>query len=298
LETVKKKALGRGLSALIDNEDYEPKTTAAAPIESTINEIELDNISTNPFQPRNRFDEQSLDELAASIKTLGIIQPITVRKQPNGKYQLISGERRFRASRLAGLTKIPAFIRETDDQGMLEVALVENIQRDDLNPIEISISYQRLIEECTLTQDQLSERVGKNRSTISNYIRLLRLPAEVQVGLRDNRISMGHARALINIEDPRLLLKTYFTVVSKDLSVRKTEEMVKAVNSPELQVEADNAGTNQPDSYNQLQEHLSRFFDSKIDFSRSKNGRGKITIPFKSDDELEKIIAVFDKLNV
>lgn len=223
----KRNALGRGLGALIDDAGQEHIVTADA-----VNEIDIDKIEANPFQPRTAFNEESLEELARSIKELGIIQPITVRNIDDHKFQLTSGERRLRAAQLAGLTKIPAYIRFADDQGMLEMALVENIQREDLDAIEVAISYQRLIEECKLTQESMSDRVGKKRSTISNYLRLLKLPAEIQLGIRDKQISMGHARALVNIENEKTQLDIYYKIIDEGLSVRKTEDIIRDVNTP------------------------------------------------------------------
>ncbi len=211
------------------------KTSSRLPA-AAVNEISLRDIEANPWQPRSKFDEEALEELADSIKEIGIIQPVTVRLLENGKYQLITGERRYRAARKIGLKTVPAFVRDAEDQNMLEMALVENIQREDLDAIEVAISYQRLIEECNLTQENLSDRVGKKRSTVSNYLRLLKLPAEIQLGIKDKKITMGHARALINIEDQDTLLAVYEQVVAKDLSVRKVEELVRQVqlkeNSP------------------------------------------------------------------
>src|SRR5512138_452251 len=215
----KKNVLGRGLGALI--EEAEPNNDVL--VEKSITggiEIDINRVDTNPFQPRTIFDEEALNELASSIKEIGVIQPITVREMENGRYQLITGERRFRASMMAGLGRIPAYIRTANDQGMLEMALVENIQREDLNAIDIAISYQRLIEECSLTQENLSVRVGKKRATVANYMRLLRLPAEIQIGIRENKVTMGHARALVAVEDPHHQLSLFYRIVEEDLSVR------------------------------------------------------------------------------
>ncbi|NJO70351.1 MAG: ParB/RepB/Spo0J family partition protein [Bacteroidetes bacterium] len=222
----KKSSLGRGLGALIEDvESSKPAENVAS-----INDIEIRSIEINPFQPRKTFDEEALMELSASIKQLGIIQPITVRKIDNDKYQLITGERRFRASQMAGLQTIPAYIRNADDQAMLELALVENIQREDLDAIEIAISYQRLIDECSLTQEDMSDRVGKKRSTIANYLRLLKLPAEIQAGIRHKKITMGHARALVNVDDAEKQLSIYHHVIEEGLSVRSTEDIVRNFN--------------------------------------------------------------------
>ncbi len=289
----RKNALGRGLGALI--EDNEPRTFRG---DDSLFEIEIDRIETNPFQPRKNFEEDSLQELANSIKELGIIQPITVRKIDNGSYQLITGERRLRAARMAGLTSIPAFVRTADDQGMLEMALVENIQREDLDSIEIAISYQRLIEECNLTQENLSDRVGKKRSTISNYLRLLKLPAEIQLGLRQKKVSMGHARTLINIEDGGAQLAIFHQIVKDDLSVRQVEELVRKLNQPDEEQKAKTASKPMTDEeYNTLRDHLRKYFGAKVEFMRNPAGKGKIVIPFSSNDDLDRIIGVLDKLN-
>jgi ParB family chromosome partitioning protein len=285
---VKRNALGKGLGALIDDSGEE-KTVDA----DSVLEISLKDIETNPFQPRTFFDEETLGELAASIKELGIIQPITVRKTEKNTFQLISGERRYRASQLAGLTKIPAFIRFADDQSMLEMALVENIQREDLDAIEVAISYQRLIEECKLTQENMSERVGKKRSTISNYLRLLKLPAEIQLGIRDKQISMGHARALVNIEDPETQLKAYYRIIDESLSVRKTEEMIRDINNP--QPTGTKAKSKLPEEFEQVKKHLTDHFTSKVDLKRTPKGNGKIIIPFTSDEDLERIMELLGK---
>ena len=285
----KRNALGRGLGALIDDAGQEHIVTADA-----INEIEINKIEANPFQPRTLFKEEALEELAKSIRELGIIQPITVRTLDGGKFQLISGERRLRAAQIAGLNKIPAFIRFADDQGMLEMALVENIQREDLDAIEIAISYQRLIEECKLTQENMSERVGKKRSTVSNYLRLLKLPAEIQLGIRDKQISMGHARALINIENDKTQLKIYYRIIDEGLSVRKTEDIIRDVNSHKTQNSKEKVRL--PEEYEQLKKHLTEHFNSHIDFKRNNKGSGKIVIPFKSDEDLERIMGIIDKM--
>ncbi|NJK85231.1 MAG: ParB/RepB/Spo0J family partition protein [Bacteroidales bacterium] len=295
----KKNALGRGLGALIETD--EDKNLLQTKISSDI-EIEVEKVDTNPFQPRTQFDDEALEELASSIKELGVIQPITVRELSNGRYQLITGERRLRAAKMAGLQRIPAYTRLVDDNELLEMALVENIQREDLNAIEIAISYQRLIEECNLTQESLSQRVGKKRATISNYLRLLKLPAEIQLSIREKKISMGHARALVNIEDPKNQLSIFYSILEDDLSVRKVEELVRnldQVNEAEIPVASDSIIVEKPilsGEYEELKSHLAEFFKAKVNFVRNNNGAGKIVIPFKSDDELERIIAIFDSL--
>ena len=264
-----------------------PKTAGS------IAEIEVSKIEANPFQPRTKFEEQALAELAQSIKELGIIQPVTVRKLGYDKYQLISGERRFRASQLAGLTQIPAYIRIANDQSMLEMALVENIQRSNLDAIEVAISYQRLIDECSLTQEELSTRVGKQRSTISNYLRLLKLPAEIQAAIRENKISMGHARALVNIDSAEEQINVLNQILNETLSVRKTEELAKEKK----------AGSKTPHNSSvmplslvdkKLKTSLSAHFDVPVKFQRKDVDKGRIVIPFNSDDDLERIIKLLD----
>jgi len=290
---VKKSALGRGLGALIDDRD-EYQTRPSRQENELSNEIELSKIEVNPFQPRTKFDEDALDELAKSIKEIGIVQPITVRKLNSNSYQLIAGERRFRASKIAGLTKIPAYIRLAEDDKMLEMALVENIQREDLDSIEVAISYQRLIDECDLTQESLSDRVGKKRSTISNYLRLLKLPAEIQKGIREKNILMGHARALVNVDNRDYQLSIYKMAVSEDLSVRKIEELAREANNG-TPVKEKAKPVRLAEEYESLKQHLSKHFDSKIDLKRNAKGKGQIIIPFKSDDDLERILSVLDK---
>ncbi|HJX71426.1 MAG TPA: ParB/RepB/Spo0J family partition protein [Bacteroidales bacterium] len=290
----RKNALGRGLGALIDADDERDLLRDRL---SRGIEISVDRISTNPRQPRTKFDDDSLEELAESMKQIGIIQPITVRESNDGNYQLITGERRLRAAKIAGIGKIPAYIRGANDSDLLEMALVENIQREDLDAIEIAISFQRLIDECNLTQEDLSQRVGKKRTTISNYIRLLKLPAEIQIGIREKKISMGHARAIINIEDPKEQLDLYYRIVKHDLSVRKVEDLVrKLTEKKEEPVIPDGEKTSLPQTYEELKNHLSKFFNTNVDFKRNNKGAGKIVIPFVSDDDLERIIAIFDSL--
>jgi ParB family chromosome partitioning protein len=290
----KKSVLGRGLGALI--QEAEPAEITGKSVAAGT-EIDINLVETNPFQPRTVFDQEALEELSSSIKEIGVIQPITVREMENGRYQLITGERRFRASRMAGLTQIPAYIRTANDQGMLEMALVENIQREDLNAVDIAISYQRLVEECELTQENLSLRVGKKRATVANYLRLLKLPAEIQVGIRDDKISMGHARALVAIDDPHDQLKLFYKVIDEELSVRKTEELARKLEQ-DLIKKSKKQGSlkNQQQPYEELKNQLSEFFSSKVSFQHNNNGSGKIVIPFRSDDELERIIGIFDRL--
>ena len=294
MTATKKNALGRGLGALIDGVE---KEVLDKKVEANL-EIDINAIEANPFQPRSRFDNQALEELAASIKQLGIVQPLTVREISEGRYQLIAGERRLRAARLAGLTHVPAFVRTADDTAMLELALVENIQREDLDAVEVAISYQRLIEECSLTQEQLSDRVGKQRSTVANYLRLLRLPAEIQLGIRNKQISMGHARTLINIDDPKKQIDVFYTVINDDLSVRATEDLVRHIQNALSKdpVKAEKKNKLNTD-FEELSGQLSKVFNAKVQFRINEKGRGKIVIPFESGDEMERIIGLFDKLN-
>ena len=287
----RKNALGRGLSALIEDADKEKLEKLG-----TINEIDIRTIETNPFQPRSKFSEEGLQELASSIRELGIIQPITVRAIENDRYQLITGERRYRAALLAGIETIPAYIRLADDQAMLELALVENIQREDLDAIEIAISYQRLIEECRLTQENLSERVGRKRSTISNYLRLLKLPAEIQLGIREKKISMGHARTLINIEDPEIQIEAYYKTIKDDLSVRRVEELVRDINRKGMKNTRNVERRKQIiRDFEDLQTLLSEFFSTDVKFRMNDQGRGKIVIPFEDNKDLERIMGIFDR---
>ena len=285
----KKSALGRGLGALID---IQPTVQTSG--SSLIDEVELSKIEANPDQPRTNFNEEALSELAASIAELGVVQPITIREIAPEKYMIIAGERRYRASKLAGLTKIPAYIKRVSDETMMEMALVENIQREDLNAIEIALTYQRLLDEYKFTQEKLSERVGKKRATVANYLRLLKLPAEIQLGLTKKEIDMGHARALINVEDPTQMIKLYEEVVTKGYSVRKVEEMVRNLNAekpaskpsdPELQK-----------AYSQIADRLSSIFGAKVKVDRNEKGKGKISLVFSSDEELENILMVIDSI--
>ncbi len=288
----KKNALGRGLGALISDANEIGNSTKES---ASIIEVDIADIEANPWQPRTTFDEEKLSELAASIKEIGIIQPLTLRKTKRGKYQIIAGERRFRASKIAGLTTVLAYVRIAEDDTMLEMALVENIQRENLDPIEIAISYQRLIEECNLTQESMSDRVGKKRSTIANYLRLLKLPAAIQLGLREKQITMGHAKALINIEDSNIQTQLFNRIVEQDFSVRRVEQEVKRMN--ESASEKDNIDKKNflSEDYSTLKQQLSDLFKTTIQFKRNEDGNGKIVIPFRSDDELEKIINILDK---
>lgn len=290
-KATKKQALGRGLSALLKDPSNDIKSAEdknADKVIGNIVEIDINSIEVNPFQPRTNFSEESLRELASSIKELGIIQPITVRKTDFNKYQLVSGERRFRASKLVGLETIPAYIRIANDQETLEMALVENIQRQDLDPIEIALTYQRLIDEISLTQEQMSERVGKKRSTITNYLRLLKLDPIIQTGIRDGFISMGHGRALINIEDQNDQLDIYEKIVSNKLSVRQTEALVRNYqegNGKEIKVTKEEL----PKYIKKGIKDFSEYFGHKISVKVSKNGKGSITIPFHSEEDFNRI---------
>jgi len=284
---VKRSALGRGLGALISDADMHNEHRVS------INEIPLEYIEANPFQPRSKFDETALSELSASIQKLGLIQPITLREKGPNKYQIIAGERRYRASKMAGLKTVPAYIRLAEDDGMLEMALVENIQREDLDAIEVALSYQRLLDECTLTQETLSERVGKKRSTISNYLRLLKLPTEIQKGIIEKRISMGHARSLISMSNPEDQLIVYYRILKYALSVRRVEEIVRLWD--EKKINGENSKGNSvkekyPEEYKGQIEQLNNCYNTKIDFFLNKKGKGKVTIPFRNKEDMEKII--------
>lgn len=299
-KALKKQALGRGLSALLKDPQNDIKSvddTNADKVVGNIIELDLDAIEINPFQPRTNFNEETLKELATSIKELGVIQPITVRKIEFNKYQLISGERRLRASKLAGLTTVPAYIRIANDNESLVMALVENIQRHDLDPIEVALSYQRLIDEIQLTQEQMSERVGKKRSTITNYLRLLRLDPIIQTGIRDGFISMGHGRALINIEDHDAQTDIYQKIILENLSVRETEALVKAYHEGVVETndkEAPKKKFSYTISENQ-KKVFTDFFGAKVDVKIAANGKGKINVPFHSAEDLERILKLLEK---
>jgi ParB family chromosome partitioning protein len=300
----KKKALGRGLNALLSDNDTTDRLEAEMAVanvappttspKSGINEILVAEIETNPFQPRTHFDEDALLELAESIRVHGIIQPITVRRLAHNQYQLISGERRFQASKLAGLEMIPAYIRAADDQQMLEMALIENIQRENLNAIEIALSYQRLLTECNLKQEQLGERVGKNRATVTNYLRLLKLPPDIQIAVRDNRITMGHARAIINVDSADQQLYIFKKTLAEELSVRKVEELVREMSG----VKTENAPAQSPaggsaaaKEMSQLQSKLSSHFSTRV-MVKSDGRKGEIKIPFVSVEDLNRILDI------
>lgn len=279
-------ALGRGLDALLDMDNVQTEGS------SSINEIELKKIKVNPNQPRREFDPVALQELADSIEEIGIIQPITLRKLTDDEYQIIAGERRFRAAQMAHLTTIPAYIRTADDENVMEMALIENIQREDLNSVEIALAYQHLLDQYGLTQERLSERVGKKRATIANYLRLLKLPAPIQLGLQNKQIDMGHARALLALDDPKQQMKLYEDIVSRDYSVRKVEELVKVLLNGDEPVAR--AKSKLPKEFNLLTQQLSTFFQTKVQLTCSDKGKGKITIPFNNEEELERIMVLFD----
>lgn len=299
---IKRNALGRGLGALLkDADSVKAKNTAAevAAVTSNLNEIPVDQIEVNNYQPRSHFNDEALKELSASIKIQGIIQPITVRQLAPNQYQLISGERRLRASKLAGLTQIPAYIRTANDQQMLEMALIENIQRENLNPIEIAISYQRMISECNLKQEELGDRVGKNRSTVTNYVRLLKLPPDIQVALRDNIISMGHARSIINVENVEQQLYVLNKIKSEELSVRAVEELVRNIQNKPGADAKDTSAPAKPSSaanaeISSLQNKLTSHFGTKIQVKSDKQFKGEIKIPFVSAEDLNRILEILN----
>jgi len=286
--------LGRGLGALIDTDNINTNGS------SSISEVEMDQIFANPNQPRSHFDEDALTELASSIRELGVISPITLRKNDDGTYLIIAGERRFRASKLVGLRTIPAYIRTAADEQVVEMALIENIQREDLNAIEIALTFYRLMEEYKLTQERLSERVGKKRATIANYLRLLRLPAEIQMGIKNKKIDMGHARAILGINDPAVQLHLYESIVQNEYTVRKVEELVRLFLEtgsfvPNAKAVAPNPVKSLKE-YDDLKNQLSKVFGKRIEFTCNPAGKGKISIPFTNDEELTSIMELFDKI--
>jgi len=285
--------LGRGLGALIDTENI---STGGS---SSINEVELNLIFANPNQPRTHFDEDALNELATSIRELGVISPITLRKNDDGTYLIIAGERRFRASKLIGLRTIPAYIKTAEDEQVMEMALIENIQREDLNAIEIALTFYRLMEEYKLTQERLSDRVGKKRATIANYLRLLRLPAEIQMGIKDKKIDMGHARAILGVPDPAVQLHLYESILLKDFTVRKVEELVRQYLETGTLETQSKLTTNPVSSLPELEDlkiQLNKVFGTKVQFSCNPAGKGKISIPFSNDEDLARIMELFDKI--
>lgn len=287
----KKKALGRGLSAILESPETDITSTDISGnfVAGAVASIPIDQIETNPFQPRVDFDQEALVELADSIREQGIIQPLTVRKMGYDRYQLISGERRLRASSLAGLTEIPCYIRIANDQQVLEMALVENIQRENLNALEIAISYQRLIEECELTQEELSQRVGKNRTTVTNYIRLLKLPAEIQVSIRDGRITMGHARALISIEDEAAQVSILQNIIEEDLSVREVEERVRNYYKP-IVLKKERVKNEIPEEIHNFSQSIASRYNTKVSVQLNNKGKGNIVISFQSKKEMERLL--------
>lgn len=298
----RKTGLGKGLSALLDDSDtVNPPKNGVNPVSETrqqannsIGLINIKDVETNPYQPRTEFDQVALNELSESIRVQGLIQPITVRTHTGGKYQLISGERRLRASKLAGLTQIPAYVRTADDQQMLEMALIENIQRENLNAIEVALSFQRMLDECNLKQEQLGERVGKNRTTVTNYLRLLKLPPVIQISIRDQKISMGHARALINVDQAEKQLFIHNEIIDKGLSVRKVEELVRSINSVQVKPVQNKQSAGVSFEYQKLQRDLASKFATKVKLKVGENGKGAIEIPFVSEDDLSRILELLD----
>jgi len=290
----KKSVLGRGLSALLENADtdvtHQSGSEARDPLVGSVAMISLDQIEANPFQPRSEFEAESLAELSISIQQQGIIQPITVRKLGYDKYQIISGERRFRASQMAGLKSIPAYIRIANDQGMLEMALVENIQRRDLNAIEVAISYKRLIDECSLTQEEMSERIGKSRSSVTNFIRLLKLPPVIQAAIRDEKITMGHARAILGINDPAAQIQMFREINELNLNVRDVESRARQYGKKSSGKKSKGGKEELSFEFSKIQNILCSHFEAKVGLQRSKNGKGKISIPFENDSDLNRIL--------
>ncbi len=289
---LKRNALGRGLDSLISMTDIQTDGSSA------INEIEVDLISPNPEQPRRTFDEETLGELAASIRELGIIQPLSLRDAGDGTYQIIAGERRWRAARMAGLNTVPAYVRTASDSEVTEMALIENIQREDLNAIEVALAFRKLLDTYNLTQDRLSERLGKKRSTIANHLRLLKLPAEIQLGLRDHKLEMGHARALLSVADPKEQLKLYNLILKDDLTVRRVEELARQIANPELVEPQQKPAKAEPDygRYDGFARSLTDFSPTAVKFARSANGKGSITFKFTSDEELQQLVDMFEKM--
>ena len=294
MATHKKYALGRGLDALISTDEVHTSGS------SSISEVPIGQIKANPNQPRREFDAEALEELTESIRQIGIIQPITLRKMEDGSYQIIAGERRWRACQMAGPVSIPGYVRTVDDENMMQMELVENIQREDLNAIEIALAYQNLLEQYDLTQDALSEKVGKKRATIANYLRLLKLPAQVQMAIQKREMDQGHARALLGLQQPSMQVKLFSEIQQKGYSVRQVEEMVKAINAGETVTSGGKRFKDRkkglPEEYVPLRDHLADFFQTKVQMTCSSEGKGSISIAFSSEEELERIIALFDKL--
>ena len=301
--SAKKSALGKGLGALldisgVDNNAHKTQSEVAmdsAGNESLSVELPIKNIEANPFQPRTHFEKEALEELVESIKIHGIIQPLTLRKLGQNRFQIISGERRYRAAQLAGLTSVPVYVREADDKTMLEMAIIENIQRKDLNAIEIAMSYQRLIDECAITQEEVGERMSKSRASVTNYLRLLNLPPEIQAGIRDEKITMGHARALLSFENASEMIKVFRMIIDQNLSVRKVEEMGKEAKTSTSDSKKKCAPMMLPKSVLRLKDNLSFHLGTKINISKDEKGKGKITIPFEDEEHLIRIIESLDK---
>lgn len=285
---MKRNALGRGLDSLISKGDIQTDGSSA------INEIEIELIQPNPDQPRRTFVEDTLEELAGSIRELGIVQPLTLRDNGDGTYRIIAGERRWRAARRAGLSRVPAYVRSASDSELTEMALIENIQREDLNAIEVALAFRKLIDTYKLTQERLSERLGKNRATIANHLRLLKLPAEIQLGLRDGKLDMGHARALLSVDDPKQQLKLYQQILRQGLSVRRVEELARNAADPDATPAKVPGEKN--DRYEELANSVSRFFPVPLKISGKKNGKGSVTFSFKNEEELKALIEIFGRL--
>ncbi len=299
MEPKKKGGLGKGLSAILSSEVRNSPLNETIPPSNNINLIPISKVETNPFQPRTEFDEEALQELADSIKVHGIIQPITIRQLGEGIFQLISGERRLRAARLAGLTEIPAYIRTANDEQMIEMALIENIQRQDLNPVEIALTYKRMMEELGLKQEELGEKVGKNRATVANFIRLLKLPPEIQIGLRDGQISMGHAKPLITIDNPTFQLMLYRQVVNEGLNVRQTEQKVKELLLPKAEKNSPNKMEQNDKNkiyLKDLQIRLESKFGNRVLINQNENGRGEVKVEFQSTDDLNRLLEIWSAI--
>lgn len=287
---LKRNALGRGLDSLISMGDIQTGGSSA------INEIEVELIYPNPDQPRRSFDEETLEELASSIRELGVIQPLSLRDAGDGTYQIIAGERRWRAAKLAGLASVPAYVRTASDSEVTEMALIENIQREDLNAIEVALAFRKLIDTYNLTQDRLSERLGKKRATIANHLRLLKLPAEIQLGLRDHKLDMGHARALLSVTDPKQQLKLYNLILKEGLSVRRVEELARAMDNDVPEVAKKRENDNDNGRFDTFAKEISTYFPTPVKFARKADGKGTITLKFTSDEELQKIVDLFGKM--
>lgn len=287
---LKRNALGRGLDSLISMGDIRTEGSSA------ISEIDVDRIVPNPDQPRRTFDETTLEELAASIRELGVVQPLTLRMGDDGNYQIIAGERRWRAAQKAGFTSVPAYVRTVSDSEMTEMALIENIQREDLNAIEVALGFKKLIDTYNLTQERLSERLGKNRATIANHLRLLRLPAEIQLGLRDRKLDMGHARAILSVEDPKIQLKLYKMVIKEGLSVRAVEELGRKLAEGESIDKPVKGRTDKSEDIRLLEKNFTDYFSMPVKVARSQNGKGSVTFKFSSDDELHQLVKIFERI--